>query len=133
MEKYAPTKVDLVKAVRSVRYANLGQDLRTTYDFPDTDPWFNLLADCIERQPERFAGREYLEFGIGGGLQVVAALTGLEKKPNLPPIEKIIGIDIDDWRLDIAAQNLDKFTTVPYILYQRDAVQWIEEQQEKIG
>ncbi len=132
MEKYAPTKVDLAKAVKSIRYANLGQDLRTTYDFPDTDPWFNLLADCIEAQPERFAGRKYLEFGIGGGLQAVAALTGLGKKPNLPLVEKIIGIDIDGWRLDIAAQNLDRFTTVPYILYQGDAVKWIE-QQEKIA
>lgn len=122
------SKLNRGKTVDSVRFSGL----TTTKDFPDTDPWFNWLADDIEEHPERFAGRKYLEFGIGGGLQAVAALTGLGKKPNLPPIEKIIGIDIDDWRLDIAAQNLDRFTTVPYILYQGDAVRWIEEQQEKI-
>lgn len=126
---YIPNpKLNRKKTVESTRFPGL----KTTRDFPDSDPWFNWLADDIEANPERFAGREYLEFGIGGGLQAVAALTGLGKKPNLPPIEKIIGIDIDDWRLDIAAQNLGKFTTVPYILYQEDAVQWVEELQEKI-
>ena len=125
---YAPKlNLNQRKTVDSVRFP----DLKTTKDFPDTDPWFNWLADNIEGNPERFARREYLEFGIGGGLQAVAALKGLKKRSDLPPITNIIGIDIDGWRLDIAADNLNK-SSIPYILYQGDAVQWVEEQQERI-
>jgi len=125
---YVPKlKLNCRKTVESNRFPGL----KTTKDFPDTDPWFKWLADDIEGHPERFAGRKYLEFGIGGGLQAIAALKGLEKKPNLDPITNIWGIDIDDWRLDIAAKNLNGFKT-PNSLYQGDAVQWIEEQQEKI-
>ncbi|MBI4973328.1 hypothetical protein HZC27_01830 [Candidatus Roizmanbacteria bacterium] len=128
INRYTPGKLDPGKTVGSIRYP----DLITTFDFTDVDPWFRLLADYNEAHPKQFTGRTYLELGIGGGLQAVAALTGLEKRLDLPPITKITGIDIDAWRLNIAAQNLDRFSRTPYTLYQGDAVRWIEEQQEKI-
>lgn len=120
-------KLNLKKTVESTRFPGL----KTTKDFPDIDPWFKWLADDIEEHPERFANRKYLEFGIGGGLQVIAALEGFKKKAYLPKILDITGIDIKGYKLNIAAWNLNQFST-PFTLYKEDAVQWIEGQREKI-
>ncbi len=80
-------------------------DLLTTNDFPSDDPWsvdFREAVAALWRQTH-FSDQSVWEFGVGDGRNLIVArgIRGV-------PLRKVHGIDIDDWRLDLAAGNLER-------------------------
>lgn len=92
-----------------------------TNDFPTTDPWSEFFRETLKNLTEEgfFEGEEVVEFGIGDGRNELV----------IGNVGKIIGIDIDSWRLKVASENLKrcKITkNIPTDLYHQHAAAFLE-------
>ena len=87
-----------------------------TNDFPTTDPWSEFFRETLKNLTEEgfFEGEEVVEFGIGDGRNELV----------IGNVGKIIGIDIDSWRLEVASENLKRCEitkNIPTDLYHQHA------------
>lgn len=70
-----------------------------TLDFPQTDPWSQVMRRVIAqvRQNGGFIGQTIAELGIGDGRNI---------REVGRDIRDVLGVDIEEWRLQIAGFNL---------------------------
>ena len=103
--------------------------LLETQDFPRSDPWSWKMRQVLAERATVFSGKPLIEGGIGDArneLEIYDALHGVGfSRPT-----SIIGIDIETWRLDFAAHNLEQ-TDMPYELIYGGAYQWLAQLPEK--
>jgi hypothetical protein len=97
--------------------------LAETSDFPYDDPWSELKRGVISGlvAAGSFEGRDIFEAGIGDGRNVVAA--GFAKDTDT----RLVGIELDDWRLGLARENLDALGVASerVSLHQGDIIDWL--------
>lgn len=91
-------------------------------DFPLSDPWSELgLRPAIEKLRKRnFFKGSVMELGIGDGRNIMLA----GKK-----ISAVIGVDVEEWRLNVAYYNLKNdpyLSKIPLHLYKADAVSFLD-------
>lgn len=99
-----------------------------TRDFPLTDPWSVHTRSVISRvRAERGFKGNFLEAGVGDGRNIATA--GVLAQHN-----EVTGIDIDEWRLELAKENLLKsgINGSKLNLIQGDAVGYLHKSKDEI-
>ena len=99
-------------------------------EFPIRDPWSQALAEAIQKigKNGRLNNNRVIEFGTGVGPQLIqAAYSGKD-------MNKIIGVDIDPWKLAGAQLNFERDELMRrYLsenkvdLYQAHAIKFLDE------
>ena len=113
------------KAVR-VDVPPFFKDLVVTSDFKPDDPWSVRFRNVLIARAARFSGRPLLEFGIGGAPNPLEIVHVLNARGVSGP-SSIHGVELDDWRGDIASHNLDVHGLgVDYEVDIAHAVTWLE-------
>lgn len=88
---------------RSIEIAGRELVVRQTLDFPYDDPWSEHTRRVVDalRAGGEFDGRPFLEAGIGDGRNALLAIDLGEGGA-----ERVTGVELDDWRLELAIDNL---------------------------
>lgn len=108
-------------------------DLLTTNDFPVDDPWsehYRRAVAALWRQTF-ISGIPLIELGVGDARNIVVA-RGIRGRP----LSEIHGVDIDAWRLNLAAGNLELTgisEQTPVGLYHMHALDFLGQWMSKFG
>lgn len=96
-----------------------------TGDFPFDDPWSTLTRQVVSglREEGAFDGQDFLEAGIGDGRNTILAADLGEGGA-----QTLTGIELDNWRLDLARHNLSLvgLDSGRLALHRGDIVEWLE-------
>lgn len=110
----------------TIKVGSESLDILAAKDFPPDDPWSKGMRNILINQISSFAEKDLYEFGIGDARNEEVIKHTLNEQSLQPPT-KIIGIELDEWRKDLAYHNLEKSgNKVSYELHNADAVTWLE-------
>lgn len=102
-------------------------------DFRRSDPWSVHMRRTIEKVRDKggFTGN-LIEAGVGDGRNIITAIDA-SRSDRLGKIDKIVGVDVDNWRLDLARKNFTTAGIPPekYELYSGGIVNYLLKRPEK--